>query len=540
MNYIIKLSFRILTILVFSYIQIFASMYDVKTYGAKGDGKILDSPAINNAIEAASSNGGGTVYFSSGTYLSVSIHLKSNVALYIDQGAVILAANPKQGYKFDSSEENNWDMYQDFGHTHWHNSLIWGENLVNVSILGPGLIDGSALLAYPYESRTPEEQKILNGKAPVGKIQGPFGYPDAGDAIDAGFGNKAIALKFCKNVILRDISILRGGHFAILAAGVDNLTIDNLKIDTNRDGVDIDCCKNVHVSNCTVNSPFDDGICLKASFGLGFAKATEDVMITNCFVSGYDVGSVLDGSFKREYNKFGYGSPTGRIKLGTESNGDFRNITISNCVFEYCRGLALETVDGSKLEDVTITNITMRDIGNSPIFLRLGKRMRGPGGVPVGELRRIIISNVVVYNAAQKHSVMLVGLPDKDIEDVSLENIKIYYQGGGTKEQSAINPPENETAYPEPDRFGEMPAYGFFIRHVNGIKLNNIDVSFMKKDFRSPFILNNVKNAEFDFINAMHVPGVATFILENVSNFNVFKCISANDIYIKKAVKKRL
>jgi polygalacturonase len=540
MNQIAKFIFKILNILFLFNLQVFASTYDVKTYGAKGDGKILDTQAINKAIDAASASGGGTVYFPSGIYLSVSIHLKSNIAIYIDQGAVILAANPKQGNKFDSIEENKWDMYQDFGHTYWHNSLIWGENLENISILGPGLIDGSTLLAYPNQSRTAEEQKKLNGKAPAGKIKGPFGYPDAGDAIDPGYGNKAIALKLCKNVILRDISILRGGHFAILATGVDNFTIDNLKIDTNRDGIDIDCCKNVHVSNCTVNSPFDDGICLKASFGLGFAKATENVMITNCFVSGYDVGTVLDGSFKREYNNFGYGSPTGRIKLGTESNGDFKNITISNCVFENCRGLALETVDGSNLEDITITNITMKDIGNSPIFLRLGKRMRGPNNVPVGDLSRIIISNVVVYNAVQKHSVMIIGLPDKDITDISLENIKIYYQGGGTKEQSALNPPEEETDYPEPDRFGEMPAYGFFIRHVNGINMNNIEVKFMKKDMRAPFILNDVKNADFNFINAFHAQGIPTFIMKNVSNINVFKCLTTNYIFIKKAVNKTL
>jgi Endopolygalacturonase len=192
--------------------------------------------------------------------------------------------------------------------------------------------------------------------------------------------NKAIALLNCFNVIIRDITINHGGWFAILATGVDNLTIDNLKADTNRDGFDIDCCKNVRISNCTVNSPFDDGICLKSSFGLGYAKATENVTITNCQVSGYDEGSLLDGTFRhtKKYNDSTDHGPTGRIKFGTESNGGFKNITISNCVFDYCRGLALETVDGALLEDVTINNITMRDIQNSPIFIRLGARMRGP------------------------------------------------------------------------------------------------------------------------------------------------------------------
>jgi polygalacturonase len=105
-------------------------------------------------------------------------------------------------------------------------------------------------------------------------------------AEDPGVANKAIALKNCRNVLLRDFSILHGGHFGILATGVDNLTIDNLKIDTNRDGMDVDCCRNVRITNCSVNSPWDDGICLKSSFALGYARATEMVTISNCLVAG--------------------------------------------------------------------------------------------------------------------------------------------------------------------------------------------------------------------------------------------------------------
>ena len=182
-----------------------------------------------------------------------------------------------------------------------------------------------------------------------------------------------------------DFSILAGGHFGLLLTGVDNLTIDNLKIDTNRDGMDIDCCRNVRVSNCTVNSPWDDGICPKSSFALGYARSTEDVTITNCFVTGkYQLGSVLDGTYK-EFAPTDRVWRTGRIKCGTESNGGFRNIAISNCVFDGCQGLALETVDGAWLEDITISNITMRDIVTAPIFLRLGARLRGPRG---GKARR--------------------------------------------------------------------------------------------------------------------------------------------------------
>jgi polygalacturonase len=482
-----------------------ARAYDVRKYGAKGDGKALDSPAINKAIDAAAAAGGGTVLLLAGTYRSFSIRLKSNVALYLDQGATILAADPKDGDgKYDVPEPNQWDQYQDFGHSHWHNSLIWGENLENISILGPGRIWGKGLVRSGSQSRTKEQNDALEKQGPDPKA-GPFGYPNARDAVEPGWGNKAISLKLSRNVIIRDISILHGGHFAILATGVDNLTIDNVKIDTNRDGIDVDACKNVRISNCTVNSPFDDAICPKSSYALGYARVTENVTITNCQVSGYDEGTLFDGTYKRDFrNANGTFSPTGRIKFGTESNGGFKNITVSNCVFDYSRGLALEAVDGALLEDVTISNITMRDISNSPIFLRLGARNRGPKETTkTGALRRVIISNVVVFNADPKYSSIISGIPGYLIEDVQLNNIRVYAKGGGTKEQAALDPPEREALYPEPTMFGELPAYGFFIRHVKGLHMRDVEVSYLSPDLRPAFWLNDVTDVEFIHVKAV-------------------------------------
>ncbi len=501
----------------------FAGAFDVRKFGAKGDGKTLDSPAINKAIDAAAAAGGGTVLFTAGTYRSFSIRLKSNVALYLDQGATILAADPRDGDgKYDPPEPNQWDQYQDFGHTHWHNSLIWGENLENISILGPGRIWGKGLVRTGSQSRTKEQNDALEKQGPDPKA-GPFGYPNARDAVESGWGNKAISLKLSRNVIIRDISILHGGHFAILATGVDNLTIDNVKIDTNRDGIDVDACKNVRISNCTINSPFDDGICPKSSFALGYARATENVTITNCQVSGYDEGTLLDGTYKREFrNTNGSFSPTGRIKFGTESNGGFKNITVSNCVFDYSRGLALEAVDGGLLEDITISNITMRDISNAPIFLRLGSRNRGPKETTkVGAIRRVIISNVVVYNADPKYSSIISGIPGFKIEDVQLSNIRVYAKGGGTKEQAALEPPERENIYPEPTMFGELPSYGFFIRHVKGLQMRDVEVSYLSPDLRPAFWLNEVSGAEFIHVKAQHETDVSTFVLRNVVNFGL-------------------
>src|SRR5258708_30710998 len=195
-----------------------APAYSVKAFGATGNGKTLDTAAINRTIDAAAKAGGGTVFFPAGEYLSVSIHLKSNIALYLDQGATIVAATPSENTKYDLAEPNQWDAYQDFGHSHWHNSLIWGENLENVSIIGPGRIWGKGLVRSGSQSRSKEQNEAL-AKDPAPPGAAPFRYPSPRDAVEPGWRNKSISLKLCRNGLIRDISILHGGHFAILATG---------------------------------------------------------------------------------------------------------------------------------------------------------------------------------------------------------------------------------------------------------------------------------------------------------------------------------
>lgn len=484
------------------------SFYNVRDYGAKGNGHHLDTKAVNKAIETASENGGGTVYFPAGNYLTGSIHLQSNITLYIDQGATIIAAPEADSAEYDKPEPAINDQYQDYGHSHFHNSLIWGEKLHDIAITGQGMIWGKGL--------------VRSGRKGDNRA------------------NKSIALLLCRNVNIRDITIGHGGWFGILATGVDNLTIDNVKMDTNRDGMDIDCCHEVHISNCTINSPFDDGICLKSSFALGYARSTEDVTITNCIVSGFDEGTLLDGTYKRDYEKYSHGTPTGRIKMGTESNGGFKNITISNCVFDFCRGLALETVDGAELEDVSIDNITMRDITNSPIFIRLGARMRAPDSLSVGQCRRVRLSNITVYNADPRFGSIISGIPGHDIEDLELHNIRIYYQGGGTNEMALRKVPEYEKDYPEPDNFRTMPSYGFFIRHVNGLALDHVQVSYQKEDRRSPFILDDVKNAEMNFVKGETAKSISRMIIDSSDNIKLFQSFGIPDKVLKDVTDERI
>jgi polygalacturonase len=505
-----------------------AAAVDITAFGAKGDGKTQNREAINKAIETAAAAGGGTVEFPPGTWVTGTIRLRSNVTLQLERGALIEASSDISAY--DPAEPNEWDKFQDFGHSHFHNSLIWGEGLENIAIVGGGRISAKALM------------------------RGERG----------GGGDKAIALKLCHNVTLRDFSISNGGHFGILATGVDNLTIDNIMIDTNRDGIDMDSCRNVRISNSSINAPNDDAITLKGTHALGSARVSENFTITNCLVSGFEIGSLLDGTYKRTVLRApDRDGPTGRIKIGTETEGDFRNITISNVVFDTSRGLALESVDGARIEDVAISNITMRDVSNAPIFIRLGSRMRAPEGTPIGAIRRVTISNLVAYNADPRYGSIISGVPGHDVEDIELSNIRLVYRGGLTLEQTAKQPadlvnsfffrasggvpprepyatPEREKEYPEPSMFGIMPAYGFFVRHAKGIELHDVGVSYTTEDRRPAFVLDSVSGFTFDACKAQRAPGTSFLFLSNATGISAHNCAGLPDFQADNVARKEM
>ncbi|QHN04962.1 glycoside hydrolase family 28 protein [Granulicella sp. WH15] len=485
--------------------------FNVRSFGAVGDGSTIDSPAINRAIEAAAAAGGGTVHFPAGTYASYTIRLKSHISLHLDAGATILAASvPNEGTTtggYDAAgPAQPWEAYQDYGHNHWPNSLIYGDGLENVSIYGPGLIWGKGL------------SRGESGELPL--------------AESPGVGNKAIALKNCRNVTLRDFSILMGGHFGVLLTAVDNVIIDGLTIDTNRDGIDIDCCRNVRVSNCAVNSPWDDAICPKSSFALGYARSTENVTISNCYVTGlYEFGTLLDGTFKRA-NYSQERKAVGRIKCGTESNGGFRNITITNCILEGCRGFALETVDGAYIEDITVTNLVLRGAVHAPIFLRLGTRMRGPKGVAPGVLRRVVLSNFTSIGSAAEYPSIVSGVPGVLVEDIKISDMYLSNLGGGTAEWAAMNPPELPGAYPEASMFGTLPARGFFLRHARNLELSNIEIATEKPDQRPAVWAHEVNG--LDIFRLRMGRGTPAFALSNTRDFRSFGSRDAKDVMLDK------
>jgi polygalacturonase len=470
------------------------AVFNVRSFGAIADGKTIDSPSINRTIAAAAASGGGTVQFPRGLYASYSIRLESSVTLHLEPGAIILAA-PAGGY--DAAEPNTpFEGYQDFGHNHWHNSLIWGEGLHDIAICGPGLICGRGL------------------------SRGEAAEPGLLAADTPGAADKAIALKRCRNVTLRDIAILAAGHFGILATGVDNLTLKDLKIDTNRDGINADCCTNVRISRCRVNSPWDDGICLKSSFALGEARATEHVTIHDCYVTGgYALGTMLDGTFRRiDANA---GQPTGRIKCGTESNGGFKNINISNCVFESCRGFALESVDGGPVEDITFSHVTMRDIRNAPFFLRLGARLRGPSDIGVGTFKRVNISNVVCDAPVNVQPAIIAGIPNHPVEDIRVKDVLLVQKGGASAALAAIDPPEQEREYPEPSFFGPLPAQGLLVRHAKNVEFRQVQIVSTRADPR-PFVwLGDVDGVSFSHLNVSPRDGAPVLRLRAIRNLRV-------------------
>ncbi len=454
-----------------------ASVYDVREYGAAGDGNSLDSDAINAAICAAA--GGGQVYVPSGVYSCYSIRLASHVSLYLEKGAVLKAAQYTEEAGFDAPEKNEYTGYQDFGHSHWRNSLIWGDGLEDISICGEGMIDGTLL------------SDGFTDKAGNTAIDSDF-------TLRKNVANKAIALKNCRNVNISGITIYRGGHFALLATGVDNLMIRDIRVDTNRDGLDIDCCRGVLISGCTINSPWDDGIVMKSSYALGEYRDCENITISDCRISGYEIGSILNCQ-KLQPTKPDHDVKTrkggGRIKFGTETSGGFKNVTVTNCCFENCGGIIVESTDGGGVEDLCFSNITMRGCVDCPVYVVLGSRLRSPQGREVGHIRRVRFDNLSIYDSRADYGVLITGYRTHRVSDISLSNVHFHARGGVSKDMAAklSDVPEIQKQYPDPKSFPVMPSKGIFVRHADNVSFCNVCFEYEQPDGRPLVVKSDVQ-----------------------------------------------
>lgn len=306
-----------------------APAFSVKAHGAKADGKTLDTAAIQSAIDTCSSAGGGTVYFPAGTYLSGTIFFKSHVSLYLEAGATLLGSTVLDDYPVTICD------YRSYTDNYTERSLIYAEKVENISILGRGAIDGQG--AAFKDKRTQENPYKMR----------PY----------------LIRIIESRDVTVRDVTIRDSPMWVQHYLACDDVLIEGITVHSNvagnNDGIDIDSCHRVRISNCDIYSG-DDAIVLKATSD----RACKDVTVTNC-------------NLRSDCNAF---------KLGTESNGGFQNIAMSNCTIHDTRlaGIALEMVDGGMLERVSINNVLIQNSG-AAIFMRLGNRARpflskGPGG----------------------------------------------------------------------------------------------------------------------------------------------------------------
>lgn len=383
-----------------SYLLKEESKYDIREYGAGTDkSPVENTKAINDTICAAEKTG-GTVVIPKGDFRVYTIRLVSGVNLYLSEGSILHAAKTdiKNSYEQQIGEGGNYLSpeaapyagLQDHGHTYFANSLIYGADIKDVMIYGPGLIDGSFL-----NDEGELEQILMGGDPPE-----PDSRTEPGHRGEW-FGNKAIALVRCENIAFCDFSIVAGGHFAIITTCVKNLYVNNILVDTNRDAFDVDCCQNVSVFNSTFNSLTDDAIVMKASYGGGLFMPVKNVLIEDCNVSGYDMGSVYAGTYTRDKliatDRCG---PTARVKLGTESTCGYHIVTVRRIKFNRSRGFALEAVDGSDLSNILFEDSTLEEISSSPIFIKAGDRGRFP-------VTGISASEELLFSLGEKNNVRL-------------------------------------------------------------------------------------------------------------------------------------
>ena len=452
---------------------------NVRDHGATGNGSTNDSGAINAAITACNSAGGGTVLFPSGTYMAAGIRLKSRIRLKIESGATIRART--SGY--DAPEPNSFDEYQDFGHSHFRNALMWGENITDFAIEGPGRIDGAGL---------------------------SDGDPPAGE------GDKTVAIKVGTRLSFTNLSQTNGGHFYYLLSDCRHITVRNVTLTGGRDGFDFMGCKNVEVDRLVVRDVGDDACALKNDYALGRRLLTQDIYIH-------------DSIFHTRCNA---------IQVGSETAGDFRNCHWRNITIEQAgkAGIGLQTNDGGILDGFYIDNVTMTRAAN-PIFISSSGRLRTPEDVTIGRVRNVYISNVTSTGSAQSNgneptnTSTISGRPGILHENIYLTNVRITGPGGGTFDDGNRNPPLQPSSNYNPRIIGKRPAYGIFARHVQNLQLRNVDLDFTGTDLRPAIVANDIHDWETADFSAERASGAwASLKLSQIFNFFLHSSVGWADI----------
>jgi polygalacturonase len=603
------------------------------------------------------------------------IVLQSNANIYLDEKAVLIGAlpSPEEGAQYLEPELNPYIGLQDYGHSFFRNSLIYGYKVHDVMIYGDGLISGCyfnpdtgyrfttihntdvSLATNRGHGRLTTVYPTLLGSwvptvtetsaiSPYG-VSAPRGTPEFTAFTKT--ANKGIAIEECQRIVLADFDMLNIGHFAFISAAVDDCLIENIVIDSNRDGFDIDTIRNFTLRNCIVNTFQDDAIVVKGSFGAKQMFKTENILVYNCIVSGFDSGTVMSGAFAKSRPSGSASNPHGRFKIGTEATTGFDRITVANFLTVNCAGLAIESVDGNSLTNFIGYNLTFDGASGGAVFITAGDRVRYPvtgkqttdlyagsnerlgnpifvlpnspefdkypirryqpnygydqyfvanvaqvnpnnfyvdpgtglyylykwngtgyepdlsraipeeergryanavGAADYATIENVYIGNVKATDMDPRLPIGIHGMVSSKIKNVTLENIDVVYRGGLTLrdavEQKAMssgsvpyaeymcppatgnysysaasglprmrqvapgewvedpyNVPEVPFVYPEPANYGQLPAYGLYARHVEGLKVNNFKTSYEVSDTRPAIVLDDVQGGVFSGVS---------------------------------------
>ncbi|MEN0052043.1 MAG: glycosyl hydrolase family 28 protein [Mucilaginibacter sp.] len=447
--------------------------FNIIDYGAKADGKTVNTKAIQKAIDAAAVNG-GKVIIPAGKFVTGVIYLKSNTELHFEKNAVLLATTKRVDYGLGKAS-----------------ALIVANKASHISLTGYGTINGQAALLLK------DLYAVI--KSGIIKDKEWQTYNDW-HQMRPEEDNRPVLIHFtdCKDITIKSITIRDGLDWIQNYTNCTDMTIDSIKVISNtflnNDGIDLVDCKNVRLTNSFFNVA-DDGICLKSSDPKG---ACEKIYVANCKIR----------------------SSASAFKLGTASHGGFKNIQVRDIeVYDtYRSAIAIESVDGADIEGIDIRNVNAKNTGNA-LFIRLGKRQKN---VSVGKLANVYIENVNVQIPIKKpdagysmegppslfaHNIFpasICGIPGYPVQGVTLNHINITYGGGANKKKayfpldSLSSIPEKIADYPEFSMFGELPAWGFYVRHAKDIKMENIHISYQAPDFRTACIFDDVDGLQLN------------------------------------------
>ncbi len=428
------------------------SVFNVMNYGATGNGTTLDSPAINSAISAAGAAGGGTVTFPPGNYFCGSIHLTNNLTLYLSNNAVILASRTN----IDLPEMNVYSNYQDYGHSYFHDALVWGENLTNITFAGTGQING-------------------NGNMTTGTPTN-------------GSGDKALCLVECTNIVITGITITHGGHFGIIADGCSNMLVTGANIleSNSRDGFNLIDSSYVIVTNCNIQGS-DDAMVIKSDYALGKKIGGSNIHVVNCQITSTENNA---------------------LQIGSETVGNFTDISWENIGVNGAgkAGIGIVTEDGSIIDGVTYDNISMTNCA-CPIFLKLCYRTSGSPTPTVGRIRNISCNNITAYHStlfSHTNTATIDGFfstTNIPVQNVTFNNVNISTLGGMPAIAITNVPAENNSDY-VPNDMGMRPSYGWYLRYASNISFTNCQVHFDSDDDRPAVIADVVTNVLFENFTA--------------------------------------